>query len=106
VPIQGFKVTGSDGPVLVFYAVEVDELVLAGSRKLETKIRPILDSGTLLNLVPTDVAKQYNELWTPPAQYDADKGVYVVRGFFAECDGGANSLRRCRATRLRLRSRL
>jgi hypothetical protein len=79
VPIQGHSVKGvSDAPILSFYAVNVDTLVFAGSENLTTSFEAIIDSGTTLNRLPTEIAKAYNAAFEPPAKYDADTGLYLV----------------------------
>ncbi|KAI4140198.1 MAG: hypothetical protein LQ340_007909, partial [Diploschistes diacapsis] len=38
----------------------------------------IVDSGTTLLYLPDALAAEFNALWDPPAQYDAEEGVYAV----------------------------
>ncbi|KAJ6525127.1 acid protease [Mycena capillaripes] len=85
VPIQGYSVTPripSNGPrsEFFYYTVDVEAYTFPGSNRVVTKNNnTILDTGTTLNLVPTDVAAAYNAKFHPEAMLDEDFfGFYVV----------------------------
>ncbi|KAJ6596130.1 acid protease [Mycena vulgaris] len=67
VPIQGFSImTGAPtfGPNVTYfyYALDVQKYIFNGSSSVSTaQNSTILDSGTTLNLVPSPVARAYNE---------------------------------------------
>ena len=68
VPIQGFK--SSSGVFgYFFYTVEIDAYKYAGASANLTGSgkQAILDTGTTLNYLPTDVAADFNSKFTPPA---------------------------------------
>ncbi|KAJ7618179.1 aspartic peptidase domain-containing protein [Mycena polygramma] len=84
VPIEGYSATtgipnNGPGSEFFFYTVDVEAYTFAGSNKVVTaNNNTILDTGTTLNFVPTDVAAAYNALFTPPATLDEDFDLYVV----------------------------
>ncbi|KAJ3540372.1 hypothetical protein NM688_g6233 [Phlebia brevispora] len=83
VPVQGFETTsGTSG--FFFYAVDVDSWVFPGSNKRHTAGSVILDTGTTLNYVPTQIAAEFNSKFKPPATFDEDEDTY-----FVDCDATA-----------------
>ncbi|KAJ7027024.1 acid protease [Mycena alexandri] len=66
VPIQGYSITtraptSSRHPTYFYYTVDVQKYVFPNSSAVVTASNStIVDSGTTLNLVPTDVARVYN----------------------------------------------
>ncbi|KAF7795741.1 hypothetical protein EIP86_006908 [Pleurotus ostreatoroseus] len=77
VPVQGFTTTsGTSG--FFFYAVDVDSWVFPGSNRKHTAGSVILDTGTTLNFVPTQIAQEFNSKFDPPATFDADEDTYFV----------------------------
>ncbi|KAJ7214524.1 acid protease [Mycena pura] len=84
VPIEGYSVTtGIPSSVpnspFFFYTVNVESYTFPGSKRVNTaNNNTILDSGTTLNFVPTDVITAYAARFNPPATLDADVGLYLV----------------------------
>ncbi|KAF7344192.1 Acid protease [Mycena venus] len=84
VPVQGYSATTgipSNGPgsEFFFYTVDVEAYTFPGSNRVVTaNNNTILDTGTTLNFVPTDVAAAYNAQFHPPATLDEDFGLFVV----------------------------
>ncbi|KAI0341432.1 acid protease [Trametopsis cervina] len=83
VPVQGFTVS-SGATELFFYNVDVDSYVFPGSTRIKTSGAAILDTGTTLNFVPTNVALAYNAQFDPPAQLDEEEDL-----FFVDCNAKA-----------------
>jgi hypothetical protein len=85
VPVQGYTFT-STGPVpnntdptYIWYTVDVESYTFTGSNSVLTaNNNTIVDTGSTLNWVPTDVAVTYNALFTPPAILDQDLQLYVI----------------------------
>lgn len=83
VPIQKTQFTGL--PLTYnYYTIDVDSYVFPGSSKLNTTGTSILDTGTTLLYVPTEIAKAYNEQFVPKATFVADEDTYYV-----DCDATA-----------------
>ncbi|KAJ7743456.1 aspartic peptidase domain-containing protein [Mycena maculata] len=84
VPIEGYSATtgipeNGPGSDFFFYTVDVESFTFPGSSKLVTKLNnTILDTGTTLNYVPTDIALAYNAQFKPKAINDPDFGAFVV----------------------------
>lgn len=83
VPIQGYSAaTGlpsNTDAEFFFYTVDVQELTFPGSNRLLTaNNNTIVDTGTTLNFMPSDVAATYNARFSPPAVLDEDFGLYLV----------------------------
>jgi len=84
VPIEGYSATtgipsSAPGSTFFFYTVDVESFTFPGSNKLSTaQNNTILDTGTTLNFVPTDVAAAYNAAFKPPAVNDPDVGGFIV----------------------------
>ncbi|KAJ6536853.1 aspartic peptidase domain-containing protein [Mycena capillaripes] len=84
VPVQGYSATtgipsNAPGSEFFFYTVDVEAYTFPGSnRVLTANNNTILDTGTTLNFVPTDVAAAYNAAFHPPAVFDEDFGLFVV----------------------------
>ncbi|KAF2433961.1 acid protease [Tothia fuscella] len=83
-PIQVLTSGGSSQRT--FYTITPDALVYTGSAKTQ-KSQYIVDSGTTLAYLPTNVAKTLNGLFTPKARLDPSQGAYVVN-----CNAKAPSL--------------
>jgi hypothetical protein len=82
-PVQGYDVnfdpTNARNKTFFFYTVDVQSYTFPGSSGLITASNnTILDTGTTLNLVPTDVAAAYNAAFDPPAVLDEDEGLFIV----------------------------
>ncbi|PSR76813.1 hypothetical protein PHLCEN_2v8194 [Hermanssonia centrifuga] len=78
VPVQGFA-TSSGASEIFFYAVDVEQVTFPGSTAKTTINAPsILDTGTTLNLVPTNIAKEFNARFKPPATFVEDEDTYFV----------------------------
>ncbi|THG95840.1 hypothetical protein EW026_g5877 [Hermanssonia centrifuga] len=62
-----------------YYAVDIDALVFPGSTaKTTIKAPTIIDTGTTLNYVPTNIAKAFNARFDPPATFVEDEDTYYV----------------------------
>ncbi|KAF7326791.1 Acid protease [Mycena sanguinolenta] len=87
VPVQGYSATtglpeNGPGAEFFFYTVDIQSYTFPGSNRLVTaNNNTILDTGTTLNFVPTDVAAAYNAQFKPKAVLDEDFDLYVV-----DCD--------------------
>ena len=78
----------SGDPQYLFYAINASGFVYSASQpKYPNPFGPpttnltyqvIIDSGTTLALLPTDVANAVNALFVPPAVYNIEQGDYVV----------------------------
>ncbi len=60
----------------VFYIIEAQAIVVDGNATAALEV--IIDSGTTLNYLPSDVAEEFNALFQPPGEFSDDLGVYVV----------------------------
>jgi hypothetical protein len=78
VPVQGYLVSSSPTAKYFFYTVDIDAYIFSGSSKLSTNGSAILDTGTTLNYVPTEVARAYNADFKPAATYVEDEDTYYV----------------------------
>ncbi|KAJ7129914.1 acid protease [Mycena crocata] len=84
VPVQGYSTTTglpSSGPgsAFFFYTVDVEAYTFPGSDAVVTaNNNTILDTGTTLNFVPTDVAAAYSAGFEPPAVFHPEFGLYLV----------------------------
>ncbi|KAJ3995078.1 aspartic peptidase domain-containing protein [Lentinula boryana] len=84
VPIQGYNAatfTPENGTDVTYfyYAVDVERMSFTGNDVVfGTTNNIILDSGTTLDYVPTDVAEAFAAAFDPPAIKDDDFGVYTV----------------------------
>ncbi|KAJ3990171.1 aspartic peptidase domain-containing protein [Lentinula detonsa] len=84
VPIQGYNAatfTPENGTDVTYfyYAVDVERMSFTGNDLVfGTTNNIILDSGTTLDYVPTDVADAFAAAFDPPAIKDDDFGVYTV----------------------------
>ncbi|KAJ3851420.1 aspartic peptidase domain-containing protein [Lentinula lateritia] len=85
VPIQGYDAAtftpknGSTGVTYFYYSVDVELMSFTGNHEIfGTTNNIILDSGTTLDYVPTDVADAFAAAFDPPAIKDNDFGVYTV----------------------------
>lgn len=62
-----------------YYTVDIDSFIYDGSATLTGSGKhAVLDTGTTLNYLPTEVAKAYNSKFLPPATYDKDSSTYFV----------------------------
>jgi hypothetical protein len=79
VPVQGYTVSTGSDEVFMFYTVDIDSYIFDGSTSLTgTEKQAILDTGSTLNSLPTDVAKAYNAKFVPPATLDQVSNLYLV----------------------------
>jgi hypothetical protein len=84
IPVQNYtSSSGSGAKVYAFYTINIDAYIFNGSTQLNASgsnltTRAILDTGTTLNYLPTEMAKLYNTLFVPPAVYDLEEGLYYV----------------------------
>jgi len=79
VPVQGYTVSTGSDEVFMYYTVDIDSYIFDGSTSLTgTEKQAILDTGSTLNSLPTDVAKAYNAQFVPPATLDQVSNVYLV----------------------------
>jgi len=77
-PVQGYAISSSSSEFF-YYTVDIDSYIYEGSTELTgSGKQAILDTGTTLNLVPTNVAKTYNAKFKPAATFDEDSGFYFV----------------------------
>ncbi|KAJ7493834.1 acid protease [Mycena latifolia] len=82
VPVEGYSLTTGapaqgPGTDFFFYTVAVEAYTFAGI-SIKPVGSPILDTGTTLNFMSTDVTAQYNAKFQPPAVLDEDAGLYIV----------------------------
>ncbi|KAF9074548.1 acid protease [Rhodocollybia butyracea] len=84
VPLQGYDAAtflpenGTD-VTYFYYTVDVESMSFAGNKKVfGTTNNIILDTGTTLAYVPTEVANAFAAAFDPPAVIDEDEGVYVT----------------------------
>ncbi|KIK51004.1 hypothetical protein GYMLUDRAFT_266014 [Collybiopsis luxurians FD-317 M1] len=83
VPIQGYDASTflpSNGTRVTYfyYTVDVESMSFTGNTQVfGTTNDIILDTGTTLNYVPTDVADAFAAAFDPPATWDDDFGLYV-----------------------------
>lgn len=77
VPVQSLT-TSSGTTSLFFYTVDIDSYIFPGSNRVRTAGSAILDTGTTLNYVPTDVAKAFNAAFRPPARFVEDEDTFYV----------------------------
>ncbi|KAJ7049937.1 acid protease [Mycena amicta] len=84
IPVEGYSVvtgipSSAPGSPFFFYTVDVERYTFPGSnRVLTANNNTILDTGTTLNFVPTDVITAYAKAFHPPATLDEDFGLYLV----------------------------
>jgi len=84
VPIQGYNAAtflpeNGTGVTYFYYTVDVGSFSFAGNRKAFGGTNNIiLDTGTTLAYVPTEVANAFAAAFDPPAVIDEDEGVYVT----------------------------
>ncbi|KAJ3773568.1 acid protease [Lentinula raphanica] len=84
VPIQGYNAAtflpqNSSRVTYFYYTVDVELMSFTGNHKVfGTTNNIILDTGTTLDYVPTEVADAFAAAFDPPAVKDEDFGVYVV----------------------------
>lgn len=78
--IQGYSVSSSgSSKEYLWYTVDVDAYSFNGSKALTgAGKQAILDTGTTLNYVPTNVAKAYNSQFVPKATFKSDEDTYYV----------------------------
>ncbi|KAF2428091.1 acid protease [Tothia fuscella] len=62
---------------LSVYAINADALVIGGTSRVQTR-QYIVDSGTTLSLIPFADAEAYHALFSPPAKYNEEFGLYEV----------------------------
>ncbi|KAF7977087.1 hypothetical protein HWV62_4665 [Athelia sp. TMB] len=67
-----------------FYTVDIDNYIFPSSNATGLGLtgsgkQAILDTGTTVNWVPTELAKAYNAQFEPPATYVEDQGYYFVQ---------------------------
>lgn len=77
VPIQDYF-PGFGQPGLYYYYIDIDSYIFPGSEGLNTSGAVMLDTGTTVNYVPTDIAKAYNAHFSPPAKFVDDEDTYYV----------------------------
>lgn len=83
VPVQGYSASTGDpsnsNPTYFFYTVDVESYTFPGSSKLVTSNNnTILDTGTTLNYIPTNLAKAFNDAFVPKATFVEDEDTYYV----------------------------
>ncbi|KAF7315938.1 Acid protease [Mycena indigotica] len=84
VPVEGYSVTtgipsSAPGSPFFFYTVAVQGFTFPGSNHVHTaNNNTILDTGTTLNFIPTDVMAAFAKAFQPPATLDEDFGLYLV----------------------------
>lgn len=77
--IQGYTVSSNSSNVYLWYTVDVDTYSFDGSKPLTgAGKQAILDTGTTLNYVPTNVAKAYNSKFVPKATFNVTEDTYYV----------------------------
>jgi len=82
VPIEGYSLTTGDpsngpGSDFFFYTVDVEAYTFPG-HSIRPVGSPILDTGTTLNFMSTNLTAAYNAQFKPPATLDEDAGLYIV----------------------------
>ncbi|KAJ7698060.1 aspartic peptidase domain-containing protein, partial [Mycena rosella] len=93
VPIQGYSAnrTPSDAPgaKFLFHTIDIDSYTFPGSTGLVTaSSNTILDTGTSLNIVPTDVAAAYAAAFNPPGILTPIPGTNL-EGYAVDCNAEA-----------------
>jgi hypothetical protein len=84
VPIQGYNAAtflpeNATRVTYFYYTVDVESMSFTGNKKVfGTTNNIILDTGTTLAYVPTDVANAFAAAFDPPAIMDEELGLYVV----------------------------
>ena len=86
VPVQRTNISpaGNQTAGYYFYTVDIDEYIFPGSNATGLGLtgagkQAILDTGTTVNWVPTELAKAYNVQFEPAATYVEDQGYYFVQ---------------------------
>ena len=78
-PIQGYSVSTSYRKEYLFYTVDVDAYSFNGSKPLSCAGKQaILDTGTTLNYLPSNVAQAYNSKFVPKATFNTTDHTYYV----------------------------
>ncbi|KAJ4500466.1 aspartic peptidase domain-containing protein [Lentinula lateritia] len=84
VPVQGYNAASflpenGSSVTYFYYTVDVESMSFTGNKKVfGTTNNIILDTGTTLDYVPTQVADAFAAAFDPPAVKDEDEGVYIV----------------------------
>jgi hypothetical protein len=86
VPIQGYNAAtflpqNASSVTYFYYTVDVESMSFTGNtdkKAFGTTNDIILDTGTTLDYVPTQVADAFAAAFDPPAVFDNDFGLYVV----------------------------
>ncbi|KAF7322169.1 Acid protease [Mycena kentingensis (nom. inval.)] len=87
VPVEGYSVTtgipsSAPGSPFFFYTIPVEAYTFPGSNRVHTaNNNTILDTGTTLNFVASDVIAAYAAEFHPPATLSDEFGLYIV-----DCD--------------------
>lgn len=63
-------------PQFVFYVIEAEAIIF--DELVTDAIDVVIDSGTTLNYLPSDVAEAFNLLFDPPGEFVDELGVYIV----------------------------
>ncbi|KAJ7092312.1 aspartic peptidase domain-containing protein [Mycena belliarum] len=82
VPVEGYSLTtgaptGGPDSDFFFYTVAVEAYTF-GNVSVRPVGSPILDTGTTLNFMSTDVTAAFSAQFNPPAVFDEDFGLFVV----------------------------
>ncbi|KAJ7698049.1 aspartic peptidase domain-containing protein, partial [Mycena rosella] len=93
VPIQGYSADGTPsnapGAKFLFHTIDIDSCPFPGSTGLVTASNnTIFDTGTSLNIVPTDVAAAYAAAFNSPAVLTSIPGT-DLEGFAVDCNAEA-----------------
>jgi len=84
VPIQGYNAAtflpeNATAVTYFYYTVDVERMSFTGNKEVfGTTNNIILDTGTTLDYVPTNVANAFAAAFDPPARMDEELGLYVV----------------------------
>ncbi|KZP26584.1 acid protease [Athelia psychrophila] len=84
VPVQGSTfLPAGNSTGYFFYTMDIGKYIFPNSTAQGLGLtgagkQAILDAGTTLNYVPTEVAKAYNAQFNPPAEFVADEATYYV----------------------------
>ena len=85
VPVQRTNISPTSNKTDYYvYTVDIDSYIFPGSNATGLGLtgagkQAILDTGTTVNWVPTELAKAYNAQFEPAATYVEDQGYYFVQ---------------------------
>jgi hypothetical protein len=75
---QTFTIFSFNGPQYFWWTIPIDKYIFPGSDDIPTNGTAIIDTGSTLNWLPTEIAAAYNQGFQPPAVFDGDQGLYFV----------------------------